>query len=682
MELRTFVVAACLAGVPAHLLAQERVAQGRERRGLDFSPAGVWRARSRAVARERASLLARGDVRSLNAAVGARAPQASAQAAVSGTLRVPLVLFRFRDSDLGALRDTSQYDQLMFGSSAPAGRPYSLRTYYQELSRNLLSIAGSAYGWLQLDSDEVAYTGTPGTCDGPYGNCNGVGSLDAFLRMQRGLREALAKLDATVDFGQFDNDGPDGIPNSGDDDGYVDLVSFVHPSQDGACVSPANNHIWSHRSMLLDTAGGKVVERDYVTNDLAARGGMIRIRDYIVESGVGGATGCDSSQIMPIGAVAHELGHGLDLPDLYSTTDGRPGIGQWGLMGAGNWATPNSPARMEAWSLAELGWVTVQPLTASGTFTLGPAPSSDTTFVVNPLGANPRGEYYLIENRQRMAADTAMIRVHCETSGDPPACGGGLLVLHIDWQAVVGGRAGNTVNGMWPDWGVRVVEADGHDDLGAGWNRGDAGDVFPGVTHDTVLSGHTWPALLKNADGAPAGFTIDDIHTAAPDGPISLRVTFDAALALISAPALPTGLLGEPYADTLWATGGDATYAWELGKGSPPAGISLGSDGVLSGTPRSCGQATFEARVTSGAQSLTRQFSVAAIPPRLDTAQVVDQLLEGTGALSNDEVHCLDQLGNGNGRFDAGDLRAWLTATAALRTAKLARAASSPVHRR
>ena len=33
------------------------------------------------------------------------------------------------------------------------------------------------------------------------------------------LRDALD--DGSVDWGQFDNDGPDGIPNSGDDDGFV-----------------------------------------------------------------------------------------------------------------------------------------------------------------------------------------------------------------------------------------------------------------------------------------------------------------------------------------------------------------------------------------------------------------------------------------------------------------------------
>ena len=43
--------------------------------------------------------------------------------------------------------------------------------------------------------------------------------------------ETLEELDdGTIDWGQFDNDGPDGIPNSGDDDGFVDVLAVMHPT--------------------------------------------------------------------------------------------------------------------------------------------------------------------------------------------------------------------------------------------------------------------------------------------------------------------------------------------------------------------------------------------------------------------------------------------------------------------
>ena len=39
---------------------------------------------------------------------------------------------------------------------------------------------------------------------------------------------------------RYDNDGPDGIPNSGDDDGVIDVVAFLQPGVDGACGAPGN----------------------------------------------------------------------------------------------------------------------------------------------------------------------------------------------------------------------------------------------------------------------------------------------------------------------------------------------------------------------------------------------------------------------------------------------------------
>ncbi|MCC7263322.1 MAG: hypothetical protein IT369_12455, partial [Candidatus Latescibacteria bacterium] len=39
--------------------------------------------------------------------------------------------------------------------------------------------------------------------------------------------EILRQADLDLDFAQFDNDGPDGVPNSGDDDGVVDAVFLV-----------------------------------------------------------------------------------------------------------------------------------------------------------------------------------------------------------------------------------------------------------------------------------------------------------------------------------------------------------------------------------------------------------------------------------------------------------------------
>lgn len=510
---------------PGSAAAQQQLSPRWEIPGFDFHANGVWRARARAVARARAALLARRDFLSLNAPLANGATLGGATA-VSGTLLVPAILLRYKDTNLSSLRDTGQYTTVLFGTVPPGGRPYTIRTFYEQLSNGLFSMQGRVLGWAVLDSNEVTYAGTPGSCSGnPFGttNCNGIFSSAAILRMQNGMTQALAQIDAsgTVDWGQFDNDGPDGIPNSGDDDGYVDMAIFIHPALDGACGGATNNHIWSHRyEMILP----------YATTTPAHRGGFIAIRDYTFQSGVGGSSACDTSQIMGVGTAAHESGHGLGLPDLYDLSFATEGIGEWGLMGSGNYATPLSPARMEAWSLGQLGWVNLAPLTVAGTYTLGPSPSSDSAFVIRPGGANPRGEYFLVENRQRLASDSAMIRVHCGRSGNPAGCGGGLFIWHVDSTIAAdnGFRLNNQMNSLSLH-GLVLEEADGLRQLwcgDSGCNRGDGGDLYPGTSGNTVFSFNTVPAAIRNSDSSFVDFVVDSIRQVVPNGAMAFRLRF------------------------------------------------------------------------------------------------------------------------------------------------------------
>jgi M6 family metalloprotease-like protein len=351
--------------------------------------------------------------------------------------------------------------------------------------------------------------------------------------MQNGLRAALSSLDATVNFGQFDNDGPDGSPNTADDDGYVDMIMFAHPTRDGACGGSSNNHIWSHRFAMVTPVPGGFAYQDYVTNDVSAKPGFgnVRISDYFMTTALGGTTSCDSTQIMPIGTAAHEFGHALGLPDLYDTDQVTEGIGNWGLMGSGNYTSPLSPSRMEAWSLSQLGWVVLRPLTTTGTYQLGAAPVSDTAFLVEVQAPNTRSESFLIENRQASQADTALIRFLCARSGNPAGCGGGLLIWHVDQAQIAahGFRGDNRVN-AGPIKGLRLMQADGLgqlDDPNATFprRRGDAGDPYPGVSGNTAFSFRTNPAARKNLDSSFVGFAVDSIRQM-PGAEVAFRLRF------------------------------------------------------------------------------------------------------------------------------------------------------------
>jgi immune inhibitor A len=693
---------------------------------LDFHPDGVWRVKARRVAEQRRRLLSARDYPALNAPAilgAAAAPVQGAQAAVTGTLRVPTILFRFQDVGTGAAYDSSEYRSVLYGTPPAAGRPYSIATFYRELSNGLFELDGRILGWVALDSVEETYTGQAGTCESnPHGtnNCNGLFGT-GFSRLQIGLREAISKLDSLVDFGTFDSDGPDGVPNSGDDDGIVDLVLFVHSEEDGACVSSSNNHIWAHRSSALS---------GFPSDDPAAGGGVIRFRDYTIQSGVGGSGGCTESQIMAIGTTAHETGHGLGLPDLYDTSQETEGVGEWDLMGSGNWSVQSSPSRMGAWSLDRLGWVAIQEISIGGTYSLSPA-TNDTAFLIRPTGANSRGEYLLLENRQPLESDSAMTRVHCGRSGltFPTNCGGGLAVWHIDSLRLASG--GGVNRGLIH--GVAVVQADGLNNLRQEpYNRGDAGDLWPGATGRTRFARNGMPPARLNT-GEYMGFELDSISEAGEHISFQLRLG-GVTVVRASNPAVPVRVDGITHTvfdevleagtvhtvdvDSLtvssdertayrflsWSDGGARTHDFTAtvtgdslvatvlptyrvrvataGSGSVVAldgsdvgaGVyfDAGTDLTLVAVPapnsvfdRWQGDLTALSD-TLQLDNLARSFELEARflgPPAVALDGMVDQLLGVANVLSADDKRFLDLSGNRNNRFDVGDFLAWLEAS-------------------
>lgn len=105
--------------------------------------------------------------------------------------------------------------------------------------------------------------------------------------------------------------------------------------------------------------------------------------------------------------------------------------------------------------------------------------------------------------------------------------------------------------------------------------------------------------------------------------------TFDLAvnaiLSITTDAALPNAAADAPYTATLTATGGAAPYTWTIEPGfALPPGLSLNSDGVLSGTPTAGGSFNFTVRVTDAGppvQSTTRQFAITVNPAlRITTA--------------------------------------------------------------
>ena len=161
--------------------------------------------------------------------------------------------------------------------------------------------------------------------------------------------EILRQVDADTDLSAFDNDGPDGLPNSGDDDGMVDYIFIL-------LQSTPDNFLFGGATGIA----GLGFEEKYVSDDLSARGGSIHIRGLNSR----GSLLREGPFAWTVGLMAHEFGHALGLPDLYDRSYENPaedsaGIGRWGLMGWGalGWNDGDGPNPFCAWSLEKLGWI-------------------------------------------------------------------------------------------------------------------------------------------------------------------------------------------------------------------------------------------------------------------------------------------------------------------------------------
>jgi len=134
-----------------------------------------------------------------------------------------------------------------FFSDDPNDGIISLREFYRTNSRGRLVISGQVTPrWVDMPHSYDYYSSG-------YAGLNFAGYPNSSQKLAEDAMAAAA-LEFQGDLRYFDNDGPDGVPSSGDDDGYIDAVSCIVPGQ-GAEVNydcrfgPVGcNHLWSHES--------------------------------------------------------------------------------------------------------------------------------------------------------------------------------------------------------------------------------------------------------------------------------------------------------------------------------------------------------------------------------------------------------------------------------------------------
>src|SRR5262249_10843973 len=123
----------------------------------------------------------------------------------------------------------------------------------------------------------------------------------------------------------------------------------------------------------------------------------------------------------------------------------------------------------------------------------------------------------------------------------------------------------------------------------------------------TWASSNTAAATISStgvATAAAAGSTTISATLGSVSG--STGLTVRSGPLTITTTALPGARVGVAYSATLTATGGTPPYTWSIASGTLPAGLTLTSAGVISGTPTAIGTSSFTVKVTAGAQNVTQ----------------------------------------------------------------------------
>lgn len=335
------------------------------------------------------------------------------------------------------------------------------------------------------------------------------------------VTQAVTGIDPTVDFGRYDNDGPDGTPNSGDDDGRVDGgVVILHSSPDLTCGQSQGAGPHPHARLNWFVGTPPNMTPGIVTQDASAEGGTIAITGYTIMSVANcGGVGTNAS------VLAHELGHLLmGITDLYHALPGQLSteawrsrrwvLGCWELMSAGSgWGCGSGPPGLTgevastfgAWARMTVGWSNniVMWSGKDTTYTLDAVGRGSTTLLLT-ISAT---EYFLVEYRE-------------QGPGDMKIPGHGVLVSHI--TETLPFRPAQPTDPR--RYRVALVEADDDSALvridSEGGNRGVLADAF-GRTVTTFTAAHS---AAKTDAGQPLPFRLEGISFDAVTGKARVRV--------------------------------------------------------------------------------------------------------------------------------------------------------------
>ena len=161
-----------------------------------------------------------------------------------------------------------------------------------------------------------------------------------------------------------------------------------------------------------------------------------------------------------------------------------------------------------------------------------------------------------------------------------------------------------------------------------------------GYTHTFTATGGVSPRTFSATGTLPTGLTLNpttgvlsgtptaagtfDFTIVATDsatgatcsGSAPFSVTVVCPTITVSPTTLPGGIVGTAYSDTVTAAGGAGPNTFAVTAGALPTGLTLGTDGAITGTPSADGEFTFTITATDSATSCTgsRAYTVRICP--------------------------------------------------------------------
>nr|WP_254813587.1 putative Ig domain-containing protein [Xanthomonas campestris] len=144
-----------------------------------------------------------------------------------------------------------------------------------------------------------------------------------------------------------------------------------------------------------------------------------------------------------------------------------------------------------------------------------------------------------------------------------------------------------------------------------------AGVLPNGVVLDTATGGLSGMPTLSGTFNFTLTVT-DSTPSPAAQANQSYTLSIAGATLVPSQPTLPPAVRGTPYSQVLTATGGVAPYTYSVASGTLPAGLTLASNGVLSGTPTAEGSTSFTIAVADAGNATATQaytFTVSTAAP-------------------------------------------------------------------